>query len=368
MDESSVKLDQSWPRGCVAMAAAGECAPPLERPVSLRHRRAAVSLVCFVCDDAAVQPLLPQVIVGNERVLPASVAARLQDAGTGNVVVLRRQSSWVNGETLRRIIAMLAAALAPLRERRHIILSMDACPTHLMPSVIRAVARGGMSYLLIAAQMTKWLQPLDVGVFAPLKRRLRESYGEEQVRSGVAELPTETVMRLTMAGVEDVVQKGSWAVVFERCGLRGGRPTSARFLRALGPLALRPLTAELPTFPQLRALFPRGHDIPVGALFDHLVTGERPRRAPRLKGPGAAPGTAEPTAAHPAGVWIGRTRSTSRLGDSAGSAAIPDSEAPSPPSLPAPPPARSRLPYGTRLAWPPRMPAPAASPPPPAPS
>lgn len=368
MDESSVKLDQSWPRGCVARAAAEGSGLPLERPVSVKHRRAAVSLVCFVCDDMAVQPMLPQVIVGNERVLPASVAARLQAADTGNVFVLRRPSSWVNGETLRHIIAMLAAAVAPLRESRHIILSMDACPTHLMPSVIRAVARGGMSYLLIAAQMTKWLQPLDVGVFAPLKRRLRESYGEEQLRLGVAELTPETVMRLTMAGVEDVVQKGSWAVAFERCGLRGGRPTSARFLRALGPLAPEPLSADLPTLAQLRALFPRGHDIPVGALFDHLVTDERPRRAPSLTGMATAPRTAEPTARHPGAVWFGRTRSTSRLVDAEDSAATHSTEAPSAASPPAPAPARSLLPYGTRLAWPPRMPAPAASPPPPAPS
>ena len=62
----------------------------------------------------------------------------------------------MNAATLKRNIELWAAAVAPLLASRRIIFSMDACPVHLVPSVLRSVSDGGMYLLLIAAKMTKW--------------------------------------------------------------------------------------------------------------------------------------------------------------------------------------------------------------------
>ena len=359
MDETSVKLWLGGQRGCVVQAGEAASLTPFEQGVTLRARRSAVSLACFVCDDPEVQRLLPQVIVANDRVIPATVAAEFQVSQTGNVFLLRRKSAWVNASTLLRIIALLAAAVAPLLSSRHIIFSMDACPVHLVPEVMRAVAKGGMHFLLLGAQTTKWLQPCDVAVFGSLKHRLRQLYGERQVRSRQAELTPLVFLDMLATAVEEVVCGRDWAAAFERCGLRGGWPTSRRFLTALGPLATRPTTTELPTLPQLQCLFPRGRCIPIDAAFASCLPVSR--RAEPLAG---RPETvAGPEEVHPETAaespWFGRTRSTSRLPipqagqpvaaeGSSGSASVAKAAPRRPPLIP----------VGQRLfpAWQPPMP------------
>lgn len=313
MDETSVKLWQGGLRGCIAQGGDEAAGAPMEQAVSLRSRRAAISLVCFVCDDPVAQRLLPQVIVGNERVLAASVAQEFQDSYHGNLYLLRRKSAWVNGGTLCRIIQLLAAAVEPLLASRHIILSMDACPVHLVPSVLRSVASGGMHFLLIAAKMTKWMQPCDVAVFAPLKHRLRQLYGAAQVEARAAELSPKAVLQLIATAVDEVVTGRDWAPAFRRCGLQGGWPTSTRFLQALGSLARGPESSDLPSLAQLQTLFPRGRDIPLDALFATCL--RPPGRAEALPGRPRRPSSA--AAPDPACAstrpWLGRTRSTSGL-------------------------------------------------------
>ena len=354
MDETSVKLWQGGLRGCIAQGGGQAAGAPLEQAVSLRSRRAALSLVCFVCDDPVAQRLLPQVIVGNEKVLAASVAQEFQDAHHGNIYLLRRKSAWVNGGTLRCIIQLLAAAVEPLQASRHIILSMDACPVHLVPSVLRSVAKGGMHFLLIAAKMTKWMQPCDVAVFAPLKHRLRQLYGAAQIEARAAELPPKAVLHLIATAVDEVVTGKNWAPAFRRCGLQGGWPTSTRFLQALGSMAGRQESSDLPSLAQLQTLFPRGRDIPLDALF---ATCLRPLgRAEALPGRPGRPSSA--AAPDPAGAsrspWLGRTRSTSALAlevDEPVASAGP-SAAPSAPSAPQRP--RDTVPWARPLLvpWP----------------
>ena len=47
----------------------------LVRPSDLNSRRKMVIVVALVCDKACVQKALPQVVIGNHRVLPRRLAA-----------------------------------------------------------------------------------------------------------------------------------------------------------------------------------------------------------------------------------------------------------------------------------------------------
>ena len=265
----------------------------------------------------------------------------------------------MNAATLKRIIELLAAAVAPLLASRHIILSMDACPVHLVPSVLRSVSDGGMYFLLIAAKMTKWMQPCDVAVFGPLKHRLRQVFGEGQIRARMAELSPQVVLGMIASAVEEVVSNRDWSPAFRRCGLQGGWPTSTRFLQALGPLAARPLTSEPPTLAQLQNLFPRGRYIPIDAIFAPFL---RPRnRAEPLAGRPRRPflpvaaGAAAPASEAP---WRGRTRSTAHLAVTSADTEAPvgsGSQGSLAPSVDRP---RARFPTARRLLvqWPAAMP------------
>ena len=73
MDESSIKLDPVRNvRGMVAISKRDvkRKAAMLVRPASLSLRRAAITLIAFLSDDEFTQSLLPQVIVGNKKLLP----------------------------------------------------------------------------------------------------------------------------------------------------------------------------------------------------------------------------------------------------------------------------------------------------------
>ena len=55
----------------------------------------------MLCDDPAVQPVVPQVIIGNEHLVPEAVRIALEAESLlmSNVKVLRRKSAWVNDAT-----------------------------------------------------------------------------------------------------------------------------------------------------------------------------------------------------------------------------------------------------------------------------
>ena len=76
LDETCVKLCPCVPRGAVAIDGGSTKKEALEKEhqASLHARRSAMTFVCSVCDDTIVQRALPQVIIGNERVLPLSAA------------------------------------------------------------------------------------------------------------------------------------------------------------------------------------------------------------------------------------------------------------------------------------------------------
>ena len=94
MDESPLKFDQvRRTKGLFAMPKA-ELKRKREtfvRPASLALRRSAITLIAFVCDDAATQKLLPQLVVGNRQMLSRSIAAKYR-LRADSVYVLSRPS------------------------------------------------------------------------------------------------------------------------------------------------------------------------------------------------------------------------------------------------------------------------------------
>ena len=268
MDETSVKI---WPGarpGCVAMphsTAAG--AAEVEQRVPLRAQRTAVSVVAFITDDEEAQRLLPQFIVVNKRTLTVTQARAWHTAAHAPVVLLRRDSAWLNAPALMTILRKVGHALGSLVDTRRVILSMDACPVHLHSRVLQTVAACGMHILPIAAQATKFLQPLDVGAFLPFKERYRALYAREQLLAHRGELPADTALRLLADAARQVLVSGTWRQTFRRCGFGSRRPTSARFRRALGPEPMPLLIAKLPSLADLQSLLPRRREVDVSDLF-----------------------------------------------------------------------------------------------------
>ena len=100
--------------------------------------------VAFVCDQTAVQPLLPQVVIGNCATFHVREWAQLNAQRPANVILVRQKSAWNNTELLKWIFRLLGAALRPLAARYQPILLMDACRVHLPECVAQSCASLGI--------------------------------------------------------------------------------------------------------------------------------------------------------------------------------------------------------------------------------
>ena len=98
LDETCCRLCLEATKGAVAVGRNRSRKEALigEHKASLSARRMAVTLVASVCDDTEIQALLPQVILGNERVLSKGEAHRINAEPDACVYCVRQKSGWVN--------------------------------------------------------------------------------------------------------------------------------------------------------------------------------------------------------------------------------------------------------------------------------
>ena len=316
------------------------------------------SLITFVCDDAVVQPRLPQILVVGGRLVSAAQAATMRASLPAGVHLWREERCWTTAALMLRVLRTLGSATRGAAPGRQVILSADAYRAHMTRAVWRAAAREGFYYMLIPAKMTWALQPCDTHVFAGFKRHLAETAQAAAAAAPDGRCNMAMLLRAVGESLEAVVRRRDWGKAFRDLGL-GGSQEAART-----PEAGR----SLPTLAMLQDVFPRRSHLPIEDIFAlFLPPPERPKAA-----------RAEPAAARGESPWIGRLRSRSsanlehpeprpaacpstatptRMSPSATSAAARSAK--SQPPLPPP-----RLPRGRRLLLSPALPAPWSRPPP----
>merc|ERR1712020_872650 len=70
----------------------------------------------------------------------------------------------------------LRQQLGSLELLAQLVLLLDCAPCHAHPRVDHAAARNKIILVFLAASMTASLQPLDVFVFAPLKKYIMDAF------------------------------------------------------------------------------------------------------------------------------------------------------------------------------------------------
>jgi hypothetical protein len=290
MDESSVKLSPSPKLGYVMF---GSRARKRARKRVLRRgpgqplclRRAALSLVAFVCDDPAIQPLLPQVFVSNGRVLSMDDVASLNATCPRNVFVIQRKSAWVNTPVLLEIIGLLSEVLRRVIQTRAVILSLDTFRTHLCRPVVKAFADAGIFVLYVPALTTGWLQPLDVAVFSEYKRKVREEVERRRLAApaGSGGLSKPQVVDAYCQCIASVFESKSWARAFELTGLRGQDGLAAELKERMRWAETDFVAPTLPSLSELRAVYPRRAIVPVADIFRLVVQRDGLRGAGRVR-------------------------------------------------------------------------------------
>ena len=284
--------------------------------VPRRKKRCFLTHVALICDRTDIQPLLPQVIVANERTMPLGMMAELRAAAPANVYLVRQTSSWNNSDLCRRIVRWIALALQGFRDTLQPVLLFDAVRIHSTPEVLQECWRCNIWPVLVPARTTWLLQPLDTHGFRPFKAQLRESYQEGRVAAGASDLDIRLFLPCLYESIRLILQGRRWAGAFAADGFCQGQGHVCESVRRelqLGGGGPLQLPSSRPTLEQLQSCFPRRARIPLELLWRAF---DGPASSVAPAGPLAGGAPRRPVEEVPA-LMLGRTRADHRRAEAA---------------------------------------------------
>lgn len=289
IDETSIKLDQDVRHGHVTNTAKKLAeGHTLRRRIPKAHTRTAYSLVAVICDDAEIQKSLPQFVVVNKKVCTEAVYKSLLDNLPANVVLWRRKSSWMDIMSVCQVVRDVSKSLKKYHHTHQVILSMDACKTHMNRRVWETAAKVGIMMFGIPAKATGYLQPLDVYAFAQLKNKLRHASQTSCIGIGASHCTLGTSILNLSDAISEVLAGKCWRSAFEHLGHAGHQTSlSQQLLSSLEVDHVPLMAAGFPSLADLMHCFPRKYDIDMDAVFKGVLSVtevKRPvRAAPLLK-------------------------------------------------------------------------------------
>lgn len=262
LDETAICLWQAALRGNIFDSGTAV------QSVSMGRRRTYMTHVAIICDVPWIQPLMPQVLICNERTIPAARLAALRAGLPTNAHLFRQRSAWSSTRVMVWIIGLLGKALAPFAADYTPIFLFDAARIHTPSAVFMACRRWGLMPVLIAAKLTWLLQPLDVRGFMPFKLHLHKAYQACRLRSPGGVVAVDDWLACVCAAIRAVLQGKCWASAFDATGFGSGQAgvgdKTKALLGAVGPLCVG---ATQPSADQLRICFPGRAKVPSAAIW-----------------------------------------------------------------------------------------------------
>ena len=185
---------------------------------SRKQQRGCLTHVAIVCDRPEMQPLLPQVVIGNHAVLPLYIQKEIEPHLHKHVFLVRRKSAWVDATYMITIMELLGKVLKPFLNKFQPILLMDALPAHIAPTVFCAAAKSGIWVVIVPAKLTWLLQPADTHLFYKYKMYLRKRYLKSMARCEEGALQLRAVLKAINDAVRYVCQAHEWGKAFDGNG------------------------------------------------------------------------------------------------------------------------------------------------------
>ena len=213
------------------------------------------SMLAAVCSKGDLQRLLPQVFLhkeGNTGAHAPSHHAPQQEQETE----WSNKTGTIDSRVLRRWVYTLRAKINAYASNLWVILVLDCCPVHISRQFLQYCCRLGILLLILPARCTWFIQPLDVYVFGPLKRRLasalaaRRANGHLNIEEGV--VPWQTQQH---DEAKSFLQCVDGLRCLERCGLHLDIHMWREPLRSM--VVGCDLKARLPTTDELAVLLGR---------------------------------------------------------------------------------------------------------------
>ena len=282
LDETSIRFWYQPRLGLRGRARAKPAGRGAARQASRGQLRKAFTHVAVICDDATLQPQLPQVILVNERTCTNLTLQNWKPIPGCKAEVLRHKSAWINNAKFADILRRIGEALKTHAPDRQAILLMDAHSCHFSEEALAALHAYDIWPCIIPASTTSCLQPLDTHVFARFKMFLRTRLHQAMLSGANKDLDVEEVLDALMHAMRGVLQRNKWSEVFYQNGF--GRQFGVRqhLLDILEWTSPPAILAELPCLAQFQSCFPKGRCIPFMSLLSGLLP-QRERAAKRVR-------------------------------------------------------------------------------------
>jgi hypothetical protein len=181
MDESPIPMCQVRARGNIVRQGKNSKHQPPRQKATRAMTRQYCTLAAFICNIAAVQRLLPQIIIADKHIVTFDVWHDIMEHITDPTYFIVESSAWNTSVTFCEMIRLLALILnqampgscttpcgpePSMLTHCQIILQVDAAKSHLTHDVLTLLATLSWRLLLVPAGLTWLLQPLDVRAFA----------------------------------------------------------------------------------------------------------------------------------------------------------------------------------------------------------
>ena len=332
-DETACRLHYSGGRGFCTRAAEGDASsqPRLMQHAPTSRKRGSLTHVALVCTDSAIQPKLPQIVMGNERTLTAGELTAIQGQNLPpNVQVWRRKSAWVTKDSMREILKEIWKCVRPYQKERQVVLLLDSHPCHLDPMFLANCVRKKIWVVFVPAKLTWLLQPLDTHAFSVYKRVLRADYCRLVQESATGRVGVAEVVGSIGRTIRRVLHRRVWKTAFEQNGFTSStRRASKRVLSHLQWSPPPQISSELPSFAQFQAMLPSRMELPLRELT-------APFRNIHIRAPGRPPSPPLPRPVA-AACTPRDSMETESVPLASGSGQVPVPEPRARPPLPAPP-------------------------------
>ena len=174
-----------------------------------------------------------------------------------------------------RYLELLAAILQPRLAEWQPIVVLDAATCHLGAEVVAKANALGLWLLVVPANLTWLLQPLDAHVFSSYKAFLRREYLREASLSPDGVISDEKWTALLVRAATDFFNERDWSSAFAECGASGTQmalsETLSRQLRPCTRTDVLTFPRQAPSTEKLRCLFPRNRRPRMHLYFKHVT-------------------------------------------------------------------------------------------------
>lgn len=274
LDETSVSRAAPNSRGIVV----SKRSPFLQigRVRLVRHRRrrkvarGAITHVAIVCDDTAIQPVLPQVFLANAQ-LVSEAAARTARSPT--VQIWRGGTGWNNAANMVKLFDLLGEKLRPFLSTHQPILFMDGATCHLPSCVLQAASRASIWIVQVPARLTWLLQPLDTHAFSAYKKLLEAEHRRLRREADGGDVSNESWLLGMTHVASTFLCRRRWRSAFEQNGVTGQQDLVSH---SLASFAIP--SRDGPTVAGLTSVFPRRRRLDIEAYFQPVLAAVRARQ------------------------------------------------------------------------------------------